>query len=208
MNEPTEPPGAEQHSTRKLVLDDIADVRAYERRREVFQAQVIDTKARRRVALGTVITVLFENRDTMLFQIQEMARVEQLSTDGAIQDELDTYNPMIPEPGQLRVTMFIELTTDEQLREWLPRLVDVQHHLVLVLPNGDTVRAMSNERHEAQLTREHITSAVHYLGFEFTEAQVAAFTGHVRLRIDHASYDEETTLLPSTIEELRRDLLP
>ena len=90
--------------SRKLTLADIADVRAYERERDEFRAAVIELKRRRRLSFGTIITLMFENRDTMRFQIQEMARVEKLVTDDEIQDELDTYNPMIPEPGQLCAT--------------------------------------------------------------------------------------------------------
>src|SRR5262245_42810728 len=97
-------------TSRKLSLDDIADARAYERERESLRANIIELKRRRRVHLGTIVTVTFENRDTMRYQIQEMARVERLFTDESIQDELDAYNPMVPEPGQLCATLFIELT--------------------------------------------------------------------------------------------------
>ena len=111
-------------TTRKLALDDIADVRAYERERDTFRPHVIELKRRRRVHLGTVVTFVFENRDTIRFQIQEMARVEKLISDADIQVELDTYNPMVPDPGQVCATMFIELTSDDQMREWLPKLVE------------------------------------------------------------------------------------
>ena len=191
---------------RKLTLADIADVRAYERERVAFRSRVIELKQRRRVALGTLVTVLFENRDTMRFQVQEMARAEQLVTDDAIQAEIDVYNRMIPEPGQLCLTMFIELVTDEQLREWLPRLVGIQHHVVLRLPDGQEVRARTDEHHESQLTREAVTSAVHYLRFELSAAAVAAFGGPVVLAIDHPQYLEEIELLPATVAELQRDL--
>src|SRR5207253_1991591 len=88
-------------SPRKLTLDDIADQRAYERERDEFRAHIIAIKKRRRVSVGPVVTMVFENRDTMRFQIQEMARAERILTDEGIQTELDIYNPVIPEPGQL-----------------------------------------------------------------------------------------------------------
>ncbi len=103
--------------TRKLSLDDIADLRAYEREREQFRDRIIALKAHRRVPVGPIVTVMFENRDTMRFQIQEMARAERMLTDEAIRTELDVYNPLIPEPGQLVATLFIELTTKDQLME-------------------------------------------------------------------------------------------
>ncbi|MBK9973140.1 MAG: DUF3501 family protein [Acidimicrobiaceae bacterium] len=193
-------------SSRKLTLDDIADARAYERERTELRARVIDLKSRRRVSLGTVVTLMFENRDTMRYQIQEMARVERTFTDQGIQEELDVYNPLIPEPGQLCATLFIELTSDDQMREWLSKLVGIEHSVVFHLPDGDTVRCVVDPQHAAQLTREHVTPAVHYITFQFTPAQVAAFVDGVVLAIDHPEYLESVELLPSTISELRADL--
>jgi hypothetical protein len=193
-------------SSRKLTLADIADARAYERERTELRARVIDLKSRRRVSLGTVVTLMFENRDTMRYQIQEMARVERTFTDQGIQEELDVYNPLIPEPGQLCATLFIELTSDDQMREWLSKLVGIEHSVVFHLPDGDTVRCVVDPQHAAQLTREHVTAAVHYITFQFTPAQVAAFVDGVVLAIDHPEYLESVELLPSTISELRADL--
>lgn len=195
--------------SRKLTLGDIADVRAYERGRAEFRARIIALKRRRRLHLGTIVTLVFENRDTMLFQIQEMARVERLVTDEAIQGELDVYNPMVPEPGQLCATLFLELTNDDQLREWLPRLVGIEGSVVFRLSNGDEVRSITESQHASQLTREETTAAVHYLQFRFTPEQVAEFeAGPVKLAIDHPGYDEEIELLPETVKELLTDLLP
>ena len=194
-------------STRKLTLADISDVRAYERERDEFRPHVIELKRRRRVHVGTIVTFLFENRDTMRFQIQEMARVEKLTTDDEIQVELDIYNPMIPNPGQVTATMFIELTSDDQMREWLPKLANVERSVLLVLSNGDRVRCIVDEGHEAGLTREEVTAAVHYLRWEFTPEQVEAFAaGPVRLEIDHPEYLESVELAEMTHAELLRDL--
>ena len=191
----------------KLTLADIADLRAYERERDEFRAHVIEVKRRRRISIGTLITLLFENRDTIRFQIQEMARVEKMLTDEAIQEELDIYNPLVPDPGQLCATMFIELTNDDQVREWLPKLVGIERSVVFRLPDGDEVRAVTEEQHEAQLTRADATAAVHYVRFELSPAHIAAFDGPVVLAIDHPSYREEIELLPETVAELRTDLL-
>jgi len=192
---------------RKMVLADIADVRAYERERDEFRAHVIELKRRRRVHLGTIVTFLFENRDTIRFQIQEMARVEKLVSDEDIQVELDIYNPMIPEPGQVCATMFIELTSDEQMREWLTKLAGVENSVLLVAADGTEVRAVVDEQHEEGLTRENVTAAVHYLRFEFSEQAVEAFAaGPVQLRIDHPNYLEAVELGDATHEELLSDL--
>ena len=195
-------------SPRKLTLDDIADVRAYERKREEFRAHVLELKRRRRVHIGTVITFLFETRDTMRFQIQELARVEKLVTDEEIQVELDIYNPMIPDPGQVTATMFIELTSEAQMQEWLPKLANVERSVLMVLSNGEHVGAIIDEQHEQGLTREEVMAAVHYLRWEFTPDQVAAFqAGPVQLRIDHPAYLESVELADPTKAELLIDLI-
>jgi Protein of unknown function (DUF3501) len=195
--------------TRKLTLADIADVRAYERERDEFRPRIIELKRRRRIQVGTVVTFLFENRDTIRFQIQEMARVEKLTTDAAIQDELDIYNPMVPEPGQVCATMFIELTSDEQMREWLPKLVDIERSALLALPNGERVRGTVDEQHEQGLTRDYVTAAVHYLRWDLTPEQVESFaSGAVRLEIDHPQYLESVELGDTLHAELLTDLRP
>ena len=204
----TTPDNASDARSRKLTIADIADVRAYERERETFRPHVIELKRKRRVHVGTVITLLFETRDTIRFQIQEMARVERLTTDDEIQVELDIYNPMVPEPGQVTATMFIELTSDDQMREWLPKLVDVERSALFVLGNGDKVRCIVDEQHEQGLTREEATAAVHYLRWEFTPEQVESFrSGPVRLEIDHPAYLEVVELADVTKAELERDLV-
>ena len=196
--------------SRKLTLDDIADLRAYERERAEFRAHIIDLKKRRRVGIGPFITVLFENRDTIRFQIQEMARVERLLSDEAIETELKIYNPLIPEPGHLALTMFIELTSDEGLREWLPKLVGVERSLELHIGAGDdriAVRAEPEAAHASQLTRDEITSSVHYLEFALTPEQIDALeAGPVALAVVHENYEHSTTLGDETVQELLSDL--
>lgn len=196
-------------SRRKLTLDDIADLRAYERERSEFRARVIEIKRRRRIELGTFVTVMFENRDTMRLQVQEMARVEKTITDEGIQEELDAYNPLIPEPGQLCATLFIELTSDEAMREWLPKLVNIERSVVIRLPDGSQVRGELDPVHESQLTRAEVTAAVHYMSFDFTPEQVEEFArGPVVLAIDHPAYLEEMELSQLTVDELLTDLRP
>lgn len=191
----------------KLTLDDIADLRAYEREREAFRDHVIALKKLRRIGIGPVVTVVFENRDTVRFQIQEMARAERMLTDEAIQTELDIYNTLIPEGNQLACTLFIELTTDELLRDWLPKLVGVERSLALRIGDDIVVPSTPEEQHEAQLTREEITASVHYVYFNLTPEQVDAFErGPVALAVEHPNYQESTPLPPETTAELLEDL--
>ena len=194
-------------SPRKLTLDDILDLRAYERTREEFRRQIIDLKARRRLMLGTFVSIVFENRETIRSQIQEMARVEKLSTDEEIQVELDIYNPMIPESGRLCATLFIELTSDDSMREWLPRLVGMERSIAIRLSDGSEIRSYPEAQHENQLTREDTTSAVHYLHFDVTAGQIEtlATSGGV-LVCDHPNYLEEIELSALNVAELVSDL--
>ncbi|MDQ3757481.1 MAG: DUF3501 family protein [Actinomycetota bacterium] len=190
----------------KLTLDDIADLRAYEREREEFRERVIALKRLRRVSVGPIVTLVFENRDTVRFQIQEMARVERLITDEQIQAELDVYNPLVPEPGRLTATLFVELTSDGDLREWLPKLVGIERAVELRIGER-RVRCVPDEAHEQQLTREEITASVHYIRFELTPDEVAAFEREsVVLAVDHPAYGEGTPLSDDTKASLLRDL--
>lgn len=196
-------------SSRKLQLSDIVDLRAYERDRESSRSSIIEIKHRRRIGLGTVVTLMFENRETVKSQIQEMLRAEKVTNDAGVIEELKAYNPLIPEEGQLCATLFIELTTDEQLREWLPKLVGIENSIVFKLSDGSEVRSISEEGHAETLTRQDITAAVHYLRFEFTTAQVEVFAlGDVQLACDHPAYLEAVQLPPIVVTELLSDLLP
>lgn len=192
----------------KLTLDDIVDLRAYERERDGFRREIIELKRRRRVAVGPFVTLVFENARTMRFQIQEMARAERIMTDEAIETELRIYNPLVPEPGHLAATLFIELTTDAQLREWLPRLVGIERSVELrVGPAGEAVACAVDPDHERRLTRDEVTASVHYVHLALTPAQVELVAaGPVRLAVAHAAYDHETTLAPATVTELLADL--
>jgi hypothetical protein len=196
--------------SRKLTLDDIADFRAYERERAEFRKQVTALKRKRRVSVGPYITLVFENRETIRFQIQEMARVERLYSDEQIETELHVYNPLVPEPGHLAATMFVELVTEAELREWLPKLVRVERSVSIRIGDGAstaTVPLRLDAEHEAQLTRDYTTSAVHYLHAEFTAEMVEQFaTEPVALVIDHPEYRHETTLGADTVAELLTDL--
>jgi hypothetical protein len=195
-----------QATMRRLTLDDIADIRAYEREREAFRAHIIELKKRRRVGVGPIVTFVFENRDTIRFQIQEMARVERLFTDEQIMAELDVYNPLIPEPGMLSATMFIELTTPEALREWLPKLVGIERCAQLHV-GGAVLACEVDEQHASQLTRDDVTASVHYVRWRLTPSQIEAFAaGPVTLAVAHPNYTHATELTDVTRAELLTDL--
>jgi hypothetical protein len=196
---------------RQLTIEDIADARAYERERDAFRTRIIELKKRRRVHIGPIVTLVFENRDTIRFQVQEMARAERLYSDDQITTELATYNPLIPQPGQLSATLFIELTSKQELEEWLPRLVGIERAVELhVGPGGSSepVRAEVDADHAQQLTRETITASVHYVHFSLSAAQIEAFAaGPVEVAVVLDSYKHSVALSDDTRAELLTDLL-
>jgi hypothetical protein len=190
---------------RKLTLADIKDMRDYERERDEFRRHIIELKKRRRISLGTIMTLVFENRDTMRFQVQEMARAERMLRDEQIAHEIATYNALIPEPGELSATLLVELQSEEQLREWLPKLVGIHERVAIVLFDGSEVRGVAEDAD--RLTREDTTPAVHFLKFRFLPEQVGAFAkGRARIVVDHPSYREEVELTDAQREELLHDL--
>lgn len=191
---------------RKLTHADIKDLREYEREREAFRDEIISMKKRRRIPLGDIMTIVFENASTMRFQIQEMARAERMLRDEQIAHELETYNELIPEDGELSSTLFIELTDDEALRYWLPKLTNVEQYVMFVV-GEDVVPA--REQNAERLTRDDITSTVHYLKFgPFTAEQQAGFrdgSTPVRIVVDHPEYQADVTLDDAQREELVGD---
>ncbi len=180
---------------KKLTVDDIQDSRAYERERDEIRRRIIDLKRTRRVQLGPILTIVFENTETMRWQVQEMARAERMLRDEQIAHEIDTYNQIIPDADELSGTLLLELTSEVALREWLPRLVGIEHHVRIVLPDGSDVRGVPSEDDEARLTRPDTTAAVHFLKFPFTPADIDMFaSGPVHIVVDHPEYDQDVTL--------------
>ena len=194
-------------SSRKLSIDDILDLRAYERVRDESRAEVIELKKLRRISLGPVVTLMFENRVTMRSQIHEMIRAEKVMRDEQVMEELHAYNPLIPEPGQLSATLFVELVTEDEMREWLPKLVNIESSIVIRLNDGTEIRSITEEAHAEQLTRDYVTAAVHYIRFELTPEQIEKFAlGGAEIVSDHSAYQQSVVLQSSTVKELLSDL--
>ena len=195
---------------RKVERTEIKDLVAYEKAREAMRAHVIEVKKHRRVAVGPNLTVLFENRATVLFQIQEMVRTERIVDDGRIQEEVDVYNALVPDRGELSATLFIEIPelarmSQEQVRETVNRFQGLDRDSVFLQVDGRRVPA----RFESGQSREEKMAAVHYLRFALPEAArgaLAESAADVRVVVDHPHYRAEAALAAETRKALREDL--
>jgi hypothetical protein len=189
---------------RKLTNADIKDLREYERERAAFVSEIISMKKKRRIALGDLMTIVFENATTMRFQIQEMARAEKMLRDEQIAHEIETYNELVPNDGELVGTLFIEITDADALREWLPKLTRIQNHIAIEVA-GEVIPAVEVDLE--RLTREEeFTSTVHYLRFTFTDAQRKAFNeGPVAIAVEHSAYQARVELTEEQRDELIGD---
>jgi hypothetical protein len=187
-----------------LALDEIVDLDAYEPVREAFRARVQEAKRARRVGVGDRVTLLFENRETVRFQVQEMMRVERIRTPERVQHELDVYNELVPGPDELSATMFIEITDSDRIRAELDLLLGIDACVYLEL-GAERIRARFDD---AQLEEDRI-SAVHYLRFALppgAAARLADAATPARLAIDHARYRHATELSPALRASLAADL--
>jgi hypothetical protein len=187
-----------------LTLADIAPRARYESLRPDFRLKVIDLKDRRRVAVGDRVTLVFENRETLRFQVQEMCRVERIDDPRAVQHELDVYNELMPPPGGLSATLFIEIPELHTIKAELDRLVGLDEHVSLCL--GD---AAIPAVFDAKQMEEERISAVQYIRFDLDDAQRSGFADPdvpVLLRIDHPNYRHEAPLTPRNRKSLLADL--
>lgn len=189
----------------KLTLKDLKTLEEYEGIRDEFRRHIIDLKKRRRLAVGEYLSFVFENRETALFQIQEMLRTEHIRDRDKVQHELDIYNDLIPGENELSATLFIELVDDTTLREWLPKLIGVEEAARLEIGDAHVVRAVA----EAGRSTEEKTATVHYLRFPFAPEQRAAFLSNaseVYLVVEHPHYRGRAKLAPATRASLGEDL--
>jgi hypothetical protein len=187
---------------KKLTPADLKSLDEYEKIRPIQRRQIIELKQIRRVAVGDNISIVFENRDTMLWQTQEMLRAEHISDPAAIQEELDTYNDLVPGANELRATLFIELPDQDNIPRDLPRFIGVEETISLTFA-GHTVDAEA----EPGRSTEEKTATVHYLRFPFTPAEAAAFAVPAALFADHPNYQAKSELAEATVASLKEDLI-
>jgi hypothetical protein len=192
----------------KIVRQDLRNLYEYEKSRDALRDEVIALKRRRRVAVGDRLSFLFENRQTVLFQIQEMIRAERIVTEDRLQDEIDVYNELLPGPGELSATMMIEIEDRDRIKPELDRFmgIDSGEHVWLQIGREFVIPG----RFEAGHSKEDKIAAVHFVRFALPPAARRALVREpVALVVDHPNYRARTELTPDTqaalIEDLRDD---
>jgi hypothetical protein len=189
----------------KVQLDEIIGVQRYEQARPAFRQRIIDLKKHRRVAVGDRVTFVFENHDTMLFQIQEMVRAEHIVDLDRVRDEIAVYNALVPDAGELSATMLIEITEAARVRDELVRLIGIDQAVSLRI--GE--RLVIPGEFEPGRSKEDKLSAVQYVRFVLDErAQQAFIHGDeaVRLVIDHPRYRHHAVIDGAVRASLAQDL--
>ena len=188
----------------KLARSDLYSLEQYSELRDQFRTSVMEHKRNRRLPLGTNATLYFEDRLTIQYQVQEMLRIERIFEAAGIQEELDAYNPLIPDGSNWKATFMVEFPDEEERRQMLRHLIGIEDNVWLQVGDLPQIRAIADE--DLDRSDDEKTSAVHFLRFEFNEKQKQAIKNGARLAagIDHKNCTVE---IRPVAENIRRSLL-
>ena len=188
----------------KIEQTELYSLEQYARIREDFRAGVMQHKKHRQLPIGPHLTLYFEDRMTIQYQIQEMLRVEKIFEEAGIRDELDAYNPLIPDGSNLKATMMIEYERSEERATRLAEMVGIEDAVWLQVDALDKIMAVADE--DLERATEDKTSAVHFLRFEFTGEMIKALRDGARLSagVEHAAYSH---VIESVPEDIRNSLI-
>ncbi len=183
----------------KLIREDLLSLEQYAEKRSEFRDAVLRHKRNRRVELGTNAALYFEDRLTMQYQVQEMLRIERIFEAAGINEELEAYNPLIPDGSNWKATFMIEFPEVEERRAMLARLVGIEDRVYMQV--GELPRCMAIADEDMDRSDGNKTSAVHFLRFELGAEQIAALKSGAVLAagIDHPNYQVEISPLAANI---------
>ena len=175
----------------RITRESLMTLEAYAKARPAFRAKVLEHKRPRTVHLGEHVTLVFEDELTMRYQIQEMLRIEKTFEEEGIQDELDAYNPLVPDGRNFKATMLLEYENVDERRAALARLKGIEDRVWVQVEGCPKVYAIADEDLERE--NEQKTSAVHFLRFQLTDEMAAALKYGVvlGLGVDHPQYTAE-----------------
>jgi Protein of unknown function (DUF3501) len=190
-----------------LTRDSLMTLEAYAKARPVLRAEIIQHKKLRSVQLGNHLTLLFEDEQTVRYQVQEMLRIEKIFEEEGIQSELDAYNPLIPGGSNLKATMLIEYANEVERKAALAKLIGIEDRLFIQVEGQARVYAIADEDLERE--NDEKTSAVHFVRFELAASMKDALKGGAQMMIgcDHPNYPAHIEELPiETLASLVKDL--
>jgi hypothetical protein len=190
-----------------LTRDKLLTLEAYAKARPVLRAEIIRHKKMRSVQLGNHMTLLFEDEQTVRYQVQEMLRIERIFEEDGIQSELDAYTPLIPDGSNFKATMLIEYANEADRKAALAKLIGVEDRLFLQVEGQPRVYAIADE--DLDRETEEKTSAVHFVRFELTSPMKEALKGGAQMMVgcDHPNYPAHIEELPlETLASLVKDL--
>ena len=191
----------------KITRDSLMTLEAYAKARKEFRARVMQHKEHRRIALGPHVTLYFEDELTMRYQVQEMLHAERIFEEEGIQEELDTYNPLVPDGRNFKATMMIEYPDPEERDARLKELIGIEDRLWIEVEGAGRGWAIADE----DLDREtgDKTSAVHFLRFELDDAMAARLKQGAALTagIDHVGYQANAVATDAVRKALLQDLV-
>jgi hypothetical protein len=190
----------------KITLADVKDIIQYEKIRKQYRQQIIDLKKNRRVSVGDRMTFVFENKDTMLFQIQEMMRAERMVEDNVIEHEIETFNALVPDANQLSATLLIEIQQGMDIKENLDSLIGLGGTNVFLTVGDVRIPA----EFEAGHSTETRISAVQYIRFSFNQNAKIEFmdkTKPASIVITHPRYQHKAEIPASVRASLIQDLV-
>lgn len=185
----------------KLSREQLYSLEKYSELRPQFRAQVMAHKKNRHVPLGEHATLYFEDRLTMQYQIQEMLRAERIFEAAGIQEELDAYNPLIPDGSNWKATFMVEYDDVDERQRALARLVGIEDKVWVQVEGCEKVYAIADEDLERETTEK--TSSVHFLRFELTPATADAVKrgGNIAMGIDHEAYTVRLNAIPANVRD-------
>lgn len=190
----------------KLTRADLLSLEQYSIERKAFREKVMAHKVDRKIHIGPNATLYFEDRLTMQYQIQEMLRIEKIFESAGINEELESYNPLIPDGSNWKATFMVEFSDVEERKVQLGRLIGIERHTWVQVAGFDKVYAIANEDLERET--EEKTSAVHFTRFELTPVMVASVKegSVIQMGIEHPNYAHTVTLSEASRASLSADL--
>lgn len=192
--------------TTSITRQDLLPLNTYRHRRDEYIQKMIAYKNQRRIKLAQNISILFENRQTVLFQIQELINSEDLTDTNELNEYIEIYSGMLPQENELSATLFIELDNQDLLADLLIKLKGIEHHLTLMIDN-EPIKAVFEEEHDDR----EFTTSVHYLKFPLTQAAKNLLLNepadklNVSLNLNHPNLSEKVTLSAASISSLQKD---